>query len=122
MKISESKSQLVNSIPSALCIDRDEYEAAIRTAKAQVLARSLGVKLPYRIAKKWYCRCGRVDVFPEKFLAHRLTCEVLHKRDKEIIDRKPKEKVVVIEVKKKIKETYPCIGCDFAFAHKQHLK
>src|ERR1039458_9119305 len=111
--INRSEVSLPVEIPVALMIDREEYEAAMRTARAQILARSLGVKLPYSIAKKYYCRCGKEFVYPDRFLEHRLSCAVLI-RDKDILDRKPKE--AVVKIKKKIihKEIFEC-KCGYPF-------
>jgi hypothetical protein len=87
-----------------------------------VLAKQLGCKLPYSIAKKLNCRCGKVFVYPDKFLSHRAVCEVLHVRDKEIVDRKPIEQIEVIKIKKVKHQLFTCIGCGFEFHKKSHLK
>jgi hypothetical protein len=118
IKQSQQTSSEPIEVPAKLIIDREEYEAAIRTARAHILARNLGIKLPYSIAKKMYCRCGKIFVYPDKFLKHRLSCAVLI-RDQDILDRKPKEVIVAeIKEKKKHKELFEC-RCGHPFPSKR---
>lgn len=121
MKINQQLDRI--EVPKVLqpFIDQDEYEAAIRTARAHIRARELGVKLSYSIAKKFYCRCSKVFVYPDKFLAHRLSCAVLI-RDQELLNRKPKSVVLVEEIKQRKRIEFECLGCNFIFHSKPKLK
>lgn len=102
-------------IPSQLIIDRDEYEAALRCIQMQSIARRLGCRLPYAKAKKFHCRCGEVFVHPNRFLSHRTECKIL-KRDKELLDRGPKEEVIVVAPVKR-KHGFDCY-CGVTFKSK----
>lgn len=103
-------------------IDEDELADVFKTAKAHILAKLLGVKLPYRIAKKFYCRCGKVFVYPLEFLSHRAECKVIL-RDQALLDRAPKKKVIKVikkEPVQKVKSTekFPC-RCGHIFPTKK---
>ncbi len=118
----DSRPEVVAAKQLASMVDTEEYEAAVRTSIAQNKARSLGIKIPYSLAKKFTCRCGDVFTDPSEFLSHRHLCSVLHGQAKDIIDRGQaildRDRVIEPEKKIKVKEGFPC-RCGHVFPSKR---
>lgn len=118
----DSRPEIEEASKLPCLVDQEEYDAAIRTAKAQTLARSLGIKIPIELAKKFYCRCGKVTTIPSEFLSHRKLCTILRTSEEvkraDIVRQRIIEEAKVPDVIRKIKEGFPC-RCGHSFPSKR---
>lgn len=99
-----------------LAMDEEEYASALSAVRTRALAKTLGIKIPKAIAKKFNCRCGLVYIDPSEFISHRKICYVLHVSSSDILTRVQTiiDRDKIIPPPKKQKETFPCrCGYDF---------
>jgi hypothetical protein len=118
-----SKPELVNAHEQP-ALDAEEYESFLHTVMAQCTARSLGIKIPFSLAKKFTCRCGLIFVRPTELIAHRRVCPQIFVVDKDVMQR---GETILARLKAeelsrlpvaKAKETFPC-RCGHVFPNKR---
>jgi len=106
--------------------DPGEYEELLRTCQAHAVARSIGLKIPYALAKKFTCRCGAVFAMPSELIDHRQICTNIHQIDLELLQRtqriidRAKAEEEANKPKPKKREAFSC-RCGHEFPNKSQL-